>query len=243
MFIRSLAHDSSLCSIVRSIWYNCETGLEEKWPSSSPTPFPAATILFDSPVVEALSSSKYLQAIELCYYGHEKQEDNFFGSTSSFFSVLQGWSAIERVVIDYHTIATEKKTHGWSEYDEANMHRHADGTPRATCPSLRYFNFSSQPLFDAHLSLLLHIAPSIFHLFLDTTNISDRAVAPALERWSHSLESLDLGDPGDEVKGRNPQADVNGIIASLPHPYCSPSKSRPHMSPRRVWLAVNDLIQ
>ncbi|KAI0060584.1 hypothetical protein BV25DRAFT_1827771 [Artomyces pyxidatus] len=73
------------------------------------------------------------------------------------------------------------------------------------------------PLSMSTSSMLSHIAPSTVRLFLNDTNISDRARASALECWSHFLESLFLNDPGDEAKGRDPQADVNSTIASLPH--------------------------
>ncbi|KAI0060582.1 hypothetical protein BV25DRAFT_946229 [Artomyces pyxidatus] len=228
MFCHTLSHNPSLCSMVRSICHGSEHLEKEEVLFFADAISQCSNLIrfvcrgwhYDhGPMVKALSSSKHLRTVHLSYHGYEMQECHFFCSISSFFSMLQGWPAIERVIVDYCTISTDEEAYGW--WDKPNADTHVEEPLKATCPSLCHFDFQSKTLLDVHLSLLSHIAPSIVHLSesLSIINVSDRALGSVLECWIHFLESLSLSGPGDEGKARGPQddrPDINGMIASLP---------------------------
>ncbi|KAI0060505.1 hypothetical protein BV25DRAFT_1917605 [Artomyces pyxidatus] len=131
------------------------------------------------PLIVALSTSYKLQSVELSF-------GRAFAplcSVSRFFSMLQGWKDIHTVIIGASTLRADTK-------DE-----HTTVVHDIACPLLRRFEFKGDSMTDIHLEILSRISPSISDLSLETSTISEDALAAAFGCWRDSLESLSLEWP------------------------------------------------
>ncbi|KAI0060586.1 hypothetical protein BV25DRAFT_946672 [Artomyces pyxidatus] len=223
-FHSTLQCNPLLASTVRSIWYTlaeCDAEENETEILAKALSLCKNLVRFVArgwhyereSLIDALSASKKLQTVDLSLHGFDiGDESEPFCSVSRFFSMLQGWPEIQHVVIESSTISADAD----DEESDLDANSDSDVSTAIACPSLRRFDFPSESMLDSHLTTLSHIAPSITHLTLDISNISDDSLLSALECWRNSLESLSL-DEQDRQTLTDYYPKINTCIASLPN--------------------------